>query len=233
MSVCNDPKCPLIRKGIQHDAHDKIGDQDVVDPCNDPRCVVNRTGVLHNKHDKYFRRKDQDGKKAGTRDGGQESHRRESRRRQDDSGEGQKSRQNYDDGEDIMDRIFREVLDELDRQSRQRQRRAGRSGKRQSVHGVDLDASKTPQRAQPGHGANQVPAGNVILSATDPHDIFGVPKEATCRMIKSRYRDLARAYDPSKGIINKSDIDKKISNEIMTRINSAYLQLKEIYGCRK
>lgn len=231
MSACNDPRCPLIRKGIQHDAHDKIGDQDVVDQCNDPRCVANRAGILHNRHDKYFKREGQDGKKTKPQGNNQKSHDQEHKQQQDYSRSEQKSRQNTDDGEDIMDRIFREVLDELDRQSRRR--RAGRSDRRQSAHGVDLDASKIPQRAQPGHGANQVPAGNVILSTTNPHDIFGVPKEATCRMIKSRYRDLARAYDPSKGIINKSDIDKKISNEIMTRINSAYLQLKEIYGCRK
>ena len=230
MSICNDPKCLLIRQGIQHDAHDKIEDR-VIDQCNDPRCATNRKGISHNKHDKYFKRKNPEGRKAepqdDRQDDRQENNDQEYKPQQDYSGSEQKSEQNPDGDEDIMDRIFREVLDELDRQSRRR-----RPGK-QATHVHDPNASKKPQNAPPKQGAGQVPAGNVILAATAPHDIFGIPKEATCRMIKSRYRDLAKAYDPSKGIINKSDIDKKISNEIMTRINSAYLQLKEIHGCRK
>lgn len=232
MSVCNDPKCPLIRQGTKHEAHDKIGDQNIVEQCNDPRCVVNRAGIAHNRHDEYFRTGDQNGKKAGSQDGRQEGRSRSSQQQEQQrrSGRGQETRQESE--EDIMDRIFREVLEELDRQSRQRQAR-----QQQQQHSANESGAAAPnafKAADSRSGASQVPAGNAILAATSPHDIFGIPREnATCRMIKSRYRDLARAYDPSKGIINKSDIDKKISNEIMTRINSAYSQLNEIYGCRK
>ena len=230
--MCNDPKCPLIREGIQHDAHDRIGDQDITDQCNDPRCTMNRTGIAHNRHDKYFKREKPKEAESEWQDDMQENHGQEQKSQQEYAEQEQKSHEIPDDEDDIMDKIFEEVLDELDRQSRQRQ--AGRSGRQSEVHGRHTNAAKKPQDTQqPRRSTNQVPAGNTILAATSPHDIFGIPKEATCRMIKSRYRDLAKAYDPSKGIINKSDIDKKVSNDIMTRINSAYLQLKTIHGCRK
>ena len=95
MPTCNDPKCLLIRQGIQHDAHDKIEDL-VIDQCNDPRCATNRKGISHNRHDKYFKRKNPEGSKAEPQDDRQENNGQEYKPQQDYSGSEQESQQNPD-----------------------------------------------------------------------------------------------------------------------------------------
>lgn len=67
-----------------------------------------------------------------------------------------------------------------------------------------------------------------ILAATDPYEILGVPRNSNFELIKSKYRELARKYSPSHGIINKSDIEKQRDHEISKKINQAYEQLKRL-----
>ena len=222
MSLCNDPKCLLIREGIIHEDHDDIAEQNVVDPCNQPRCILNRAGIRHNVHDQYFKGNKSEQKDNDYDDNDNNNYKGNPKQ---DSHTTNKSTNNFEDGQDhkknIIDDIFQEVLKELDRQYRQR-----KSDKQASSLNASYDNNQKTSTCC-------VPAENIILAATTPFEIFGVPEKTTCATIKSRYRDLAKAYDPSKGIINKSDIDKQISNKIMTKINGAYLQLNEIYGCKK
>ena len=151
--------------------------------------------------------------KAKQRDGRQESHEHEHESPLHQFEREQEPDQKHDAEDDVFEGTFDDALSELARQLHR-----GRSEKQSSATRQAEEMSPPPKR-------------DPMLAATEPHDVFGIPKNATCRDIKSRYRALAREHDPSKGIINKSDGDKRLSNEIMTKINRAYAQLKEIHGC--
>ena len=69
-----------------------------------------------------------------------------------------------------------------------------------------------------------------ILDSKDPHDIFGISKDASLSDVKARYRELARKHNPSTGIIFKSPEEKERASRIMARINQGYAQLKRMHG---
>lgn len=47
---CNDPRCPLNRRGVPHRPHGDIEGDAVLEPCNDPQCALTRLGMRHNSH---------------------------------------------------------------------------------------------------------------------------------------------------------------------------------------
>ena len=65
-----------------------------------------------------------------------------------------------------------------------------------------------------------------ILNATNPLDVLGLSPNVSLSVIKSKYRELSIKYDPNKGIINKSDVQKEQDHKISTKLNNAYSQLK-------
>jgi hypothetical protein len=65
-----------------------------------------------------------------------------------------------------------------------------------------------------------------ILNATNPLDILGLPTGTSFSVIRATYRELTIKYDPSKGIVNKSDIEKERDQKVSTKLNHAYSQLK-------
>ena len=87
------------------------------------------------------------------------------------------------------------------------------------------------QTTPPKRPAEQLTEADRILRAKTPHEIFSISKNATCHEIKTRYRELAKKYDASKGIIHKSAPEKKRSNRIMAKINDSFSYLKEEHGC--
>lgn len=65
-----------------------------------------------------------------------------------------------------------------------------------------------------------------ILNSTNPLDVLGLPTSVSFSVIKTTYRELYKKYDPSRGISNKSDIEKERDQKISTKLNHAYAQLK-------
>jgi hypothetical protein len=65
-----------------------------------------------------------------------------------------------------------------------------------------------------------------ILNATNPLEVLGLPTGTSYSVIRARYRELTIKYDPSKGIVNKSDIEKQRDQKVSTNLNRAYGQLK-------
>ena len=65
-----------------------------------------------------------------------------------------------------------------------------------------------------------------ILHATNPLDVLGLSPNVSFSVIKSTYRELSKKYDPNRGIINKSDVEKERDHKISTKLNHAYSQLK-------
>jgi plastocyanin len=65
-----------------------------------------------------------------------------------------------------------------------------------------------------------------ILNATDPLDVLGLPTSVSYSVIKATYRELYKKYDPSRGISNKSDIEKERDQKVSTNLNRAYEDLK-------
>ena len=64
-----------------------------------------------------------------------------------------------------------------------------------------------------------------ILNSTSPHEILGVSKHATFSEIRVRYRELARRYNPSRGI-NYMVPEKERLSKMMAQINSAFSELR-------
>ena len=65
-----------------------------------------------------------------------------------------------------------------------------------------------------------------ILNATNPLDVLGLPTGTSFSVIKATYRELSKKYDPNRGIINKSDIERQQDQKVSTKLNHAYSQLK-------
>ena len=65
-----------------------------------------------------------------------------------------------------------------------------------------------------------------ILNVTNPLEVLGLPTGTSFSVIKATYRELTIKYDPSKGIVNKSDIEKQRDQKVSTKLNHAYSQLK-------
>lgn len=69
-----------------------------------------------------------------------------------------------------------------------------------------------------------------ILKAKDPHQIFGLPNPTTWSKVRSRYKELSKQYDPSRGTIHKSDLEIEQNNQVMKKVNNAYAKLKDEYN---
>lgn len=81
-------------------------------------------------------------------------------------------------------------------------------------------------------GADKPSEEEPILMAKNPHKVFGLSRNATCDQIKSRYKELAKTHNSSRGRINKSKQDNERADAIMSNINKACSNLKTVHGCR-
>lgn len=227
MNACNDGRCPLNRLGILHENHDTIQDMPVKDPCNDPRCVMNRSGIKHEAHDDTFMfagknpasKQNQEGRRhAGTRAG--------SGSKKTWQHAGADSRQDIGRGSArAANDILRELLKRLQQYG---------AAESQRTHNHTTNTAGRARRPNPGVCSSRAADFEIrrILSAEDPHDVFAIPRNSTMPEIKTRYRQLAKKFDPSKGIIHKSITEKETSGRIMAKINHAFGQLKSQHMVR-
>lgn len=242
MTRCNDPKCPLNRHGVPHELHDVIETKSVTDPCNDPRCPMNRMGLPHNLHVEQYApqqeaEQEEEKKKKKKKEKEKKEEGEEKKQKKEDAEQEETWRTGYnpffDDSlfEKMTDDILNELGKKLYRDNPEQfythytrnDSPAGDSGSH-VFRGVP-PSSKRPQR-------QVLSEEDRILRAKEPNEIFGVSKDVALKEIKTRYRELAKKYDASKGIINKSKLEKERSNKIMVKINYAYAQLNKMHKSR-
>ena len=216
---CNDPRCPLNRRGVPHRPHDVIERDAVVDPCNDPQCALTRLGMPHNSHGPM------DGPAAWPRDQGgpkgrAAGHGEESGGRPGGPGGSAASGGSTGGtgGEAGGPRAAgsatspRDILDEAARHLRERGAGAGSGPK---AARSDPSAPEDAER---------------ILRASEPHDVLGVPPGAAISHIRSRYKWLVKRHDAARGIIHKSAPERERSSMIMAKINDAFEAIKSARG---
>lgn len=203
MPACNDPTCPLNRQGVPHLTHAEIEQEELVDRCNDPRCAMNRMGIPHNTHGDIA-----SNGAVGTVDSQDERVSYESAAGRIDAPYQFESvpaePADNADATDALNELLRNVRGEA-RQERQERR--------------------AEPRPRPEVRAAPAPAFN------DAYELFGVARDATCAEIKSRYRELVRAHDSSRGRIHRSEDDRRGADLMMSRINRAYSDLRAARGC--
>ena len=71
-----------------------------------------------------------------------------------------------------------------------------------------------------------------MVTADDPYTVFGLPTNATCEQIKSRYKELVKKYNSSSGRMHKTEYDNERADSIMSNINVAYEELNKLHACR-
>ena len=212
---CNDPRCPLNRRGVSHRPHDVIERDAVVDPCNDPQCALTRLGMPHNSHGPMdgpaARPCDQGGTKGCAAGHGEEYGGRP-------GGPGRSGAGGNAGGEAGGTRAAssatspRGILDEAARHLRERGAGAG---------GGPESASSGPSALEDAER---------ILRASEPHDVLGVPPGAAISHVRSRYKLLVKRHDAARGIIHKSAPERERSSMIMAKINDAFEAIKSAHG---
>ena len=203
--MCNDGKCPLNRQGTPHESHDIIENRPVSEPCNDPRCPMNRMGTRHESHKNGWVKEPV-------------GHAPEAESRRVPPTYGHRPGKKNDSG------LTKDELDEMARRLRQKTQSSGSAGAGHSTR----TAPARPGRGTQSHGTETIE--HRILHSKDPHDVLGVSRSAPYTEIKSKYRELVREYDSSRGILHKSPAEKERSNKIMTSVNHAFAQLKRMHA---
>ena len=262
MPACNEPKCPLNRQGIWHDTHEEIEREEITNQCNDPKCAMNRMGMVHNVHDEFYvgmrelqetteerhdssRSDDPIPTKSrppvdfiikrewsNSQESEQLARYRQRMRAKREAAEAQeqdKYETNDSDADDVLNELSRNISSET--QGRQGRPHADASGRRQTTARQRMYTDTSAQTASE-QAADKPSEGELILAAKNPHEVFGLPRDATCGQIKSRYRGLAKMHDSSRGRINKSERDKERADAVMSKINKAYSDLRAMHGCR-
>ena len=145
------------------------------------------------------------------------------------------------DDEDANDALY-ELLRNVSNESQKSQGRpqgrpqADTSGRQQTMSQQRTHAGTGAQTANTQtageQGADKPSEEESILMAKNPHKVFGLSRNATCDQIKSRYKELAKTHNSSRGRINKSKQDNERADAIMSNINKAYSNLKTMHGCR-
>ena len=141
-----------------------------------------------------------------------------------------------DDG-DANDALY-ELLRNISNESQKSQGRpqADTSGRQKTMSQQRTHAGTGAQTANTQtageQGADKPSEEESVLMAKNPHKVFGLSRNSTCDQIKSRYKELAKTHNSSRGRINKSKQDNERADAIMSNINKAYSNLKTVHGCR-
>lgn len=238
---CNDPRCPLNRRGVPHRPHGDIEGDAVLDPCNDPQCALTRLGMRHNSHGPMdgplpdaaagAGRAEEKGEEegAGPREAGglgggpaggggrgpagQGADRNDGQAADGGAGQGAGGGAAAGPQPPGSSTSPEEILDEAARHLRQN---AGRPG----AAAAAVAAAAGARRAGCAREAER------ILGATDPHGILGIPRGATIEQARSSYKSLVKRHDAARGIIHKSPPEREKSNLIMAKINCAFEAFK-------
>ena len=248
MSHCNDPKCPLNRQGVSHENHELIENKPVKNQCNNPRCAMNRMGISHETHDGE---KDNDEEKQEEyKIPVEKSQQKEGKMKEfhakveSDLREKQKrfDTENNSDGIDS----FGDAMQELGRQihgdspnrlsrekileeRRKRKRRTIEQEAQEEMKRRDLkEQDKTSTKPKIfSHVKSEIPSINQILHDNDPYVTFNLTQDTTCNEIKSRYKELSKNYNASRGSVNRTKEEQERLTRVQSKINIAYNFLRK------
>ena len=226
---CDDGKCPLNRQGITHETHELIEGRLVKNPCNDARCAMNRMGIKHNNHDI-----DPIGDMSNENASRSSKKNFKVNMEPDNLQYADTFSSKYTVEEDVHietpDEAMNELLKRISRDQPSQFYTTPRNNSDFLSQARTKKRQQSTQTPKPSQKAKDDDSEiRKILDSQDPHDILGVSKNATIDEIKARYRDMAKKYDPSQGIIHKSTFEKERSNKIMTKINNAFVQIKRMH----
>ncbi len=219
MSTCNDPRCPLNRQGVPHEDHDSIENKPVQNPCNDPRCAMNRMGMKHEVHD---------GEKISNEKLGEE---KTSKQTFNDEFRGSATDTLHELGKQIhgtnTNRLSRErILEErrkreresIEQEAQEEVKRRENLKKQENISAK----SKIFSRAN-----SSLPSINQILHSSDPYETFNISQESTCNDIKSKYKELSKNYNASRGSVNRTLEEQEKITKTQSKINIAYDVLRK------
>lgn len=242
---CNDPRCPLNRRGVPHRPHGDIEGDAVLDPCNDPQCALTRLGMRHNSHGPM------DGPLPDAAAGAGRAEEKGEEEKEEKEGAGPREAGGLGGG-GAAGGGRGPAGQGADRDDGQ----AADSGAGQGAGGGPADGPQPPgsstspeeildeaarhlrqNAGRPGAAAAAAAAAGArragcareaerILGATDPHGILGIPRGATIEQARSSYKSLVKRHDAARGIIHKSPPEREKSNLIMAKINCAFEAFK-------
>ena len=214
MSNCNDPKCPLNRQGVSHENHESIENKPVKNPCNDPRCAMNRMGMRHEIHD---------GKQTNYEEPKQE---KTSNQFSNDEFHGS----SYDALQELGKRVYKENPNKLSREKileerRKRERQTIEQEAQEEIRRREnlKKQEKTSITSKIFSRLNSdLPSVNKILHSNDPYETFNISRDSTCDDIKSKYKELSKNYNATRGSVNRTREEQERLTKTQSKINIAY-----------
>ena len=84
--------------------------------------------------------------------------------------------------------------------------------------------TETETETSPRPGLNEVER---ILTFNDPYNILGIPRNSSQGKIKKSYQKLVIKYDPSFGMLNRTEAEQKKVEKIAIKLHWSWKQLKE------
>ena len=84
--------------------------------------------------------------------------------------------------------------------------------------------TETETEPSPRSGLNEVER---ILTFNDPYNILGIPRNSSQGKIKKSYQKLVIKYDPSFGMLNRTEAEQKKVEKIAIKLHWSWKQLKE------
>ncbi len=235
MTACNDPKCPLNRQGVSHENHDSIESKPIKNPCNDPRCAMNRMGMSHETHDgqtNYEEPKQQKhveyqfGRSPVKRQTNYEEPKQEKPPKQ-------SSDEFHGSADDALHELGRlvnkenpnklsrgKILEERRKRGRQPiEQEAQEEVKRRENLKQEKVSTKSKIFSRSSSG---LPSINQILHSSNPYETFNIEEESTCDDIKSKYKELSKNYNATRGSVNRTSEEQELLTKTQSKINIAY-----------
>jgi hypothetical protein len=196
---------------MPHEDQESIENKPVKNPCNDPRCAMNRMGMKHEIHD---------GKQTKYEELKQE---KASKQSNDDEFDGSA----YDALQELGKRVNKENSNKLSREKILEERR---KRERQTIEQEAQEELRRRENLQEQSTISKtfsqsnfgLPSINQILHSSDPYETFNITQESTCDDIKSKYKELSKNYNATRGSINHTPEEQERLTKIQSKINIAY-----------
>lgn len=219
MGVCNDPRCSLNRQGVPHEDHETIESKPVTNPCNDPRCAMNRMGIRHDIHEE---------KTNNT----QKHNKSNNQIHTENNGVG-----SFDDAlRELSKRLNKDNPNKLSREKvlEERRKRERQAIEQEAQEEIAQKNNLQEQKEHPFRTSSifsrsnrsETPSINQILNSNDPYVTFNITPDTTCDEIKSKYRELSRNYNASRGSVNRTREEQELLTRTQIKIINAYDFLK-------
>ena len=235
---CNDPRCAMNRMGMIHNVHDKSyagmqNSQKITEEQHDSSRSDEQSPTKGQPHVDFTIKREWPNPQESEQ---LARHIQRMKVKQEEAKAREQAKKETDD-EDVNDVLY-ELLRNISNESQKSQGRpqADTSGRQKTMSQQRTHAGTGAQTANTQtageQGADKPSEEESVLMAKNPHKVFGLSRDATCDQIKSRYKELAKTHNSSRGRINKSKQDNERADAIMSNINKAYSNLKTMHGCR-